>query len=99
MRTSSSSGVECRLGRAQLRVARAGAVGVGIEVGAAGEADAVEAVDERGDRLGRQRREHDGQAAGALDRLQVGDAERHLGVRGSPCGAAWRARHAASRRW
>ena len=71
--------VELRLGRAELLV-RAGAVGGGVEVRPAGEADAVEAVEQRGDPVV-QRRQHDGHAAGQLDGPHVGQPQRHLMLR------------------
>ena len=71
--------VELRLGRAELLV-RAGAVGGGVEVRPAGEADAVEAVEQRGDPVV-QRRQHDGHAAGQFDGPHVGEPQRHLMLR------------------
>ncbi len=63
--------------RAQARVP-IGAVDGGIDVGTAGQADAVDAIQEGVDRAEGQRRDDDRQPAGALDRLQVGEPERHL---------------------
>jgi hypothetical protein len=56
-------------------------VGLGVEIGAAGQADAVEPLEEGGNALQPDRRQYDGQAPGRVDGPQVGHAERHLGVR------------------
>ena len=72
--------VERRLGRAE-RLVGAGAVGGGVEVGAAGQADAVEARRAASPSRRLERRQHDGHAAGQLDRAHVGQAERHLVLR------------------
>ena len=76
--SATSTGSRAELGRPQPRVVVGVAVAARVEVGAAREADAVEAVEQRR----RQRRivvsEHHGQPAGAVDRPQVGHAERHL---------------------
>ena len=72
-------GVQRRLGRPELaRGARARRRPRG-QVRAAGEADAVEAGDQRLE-VRHARRQHDGHPAGALDRLQVGHPQRHLRV-------------------
>ena len=71
--------VERGLGRAE-QLVRAGAVGDGVEVGAAGQADAVEAVEQRLQPV-LQRGQHDRHPAGQLDRAHVGQAERHLMLR------------------
>ena len=52
-----------------------------VEVGAAGQADPVEARDERRDRLERDGREDDRDRPGGVDRLRVGGAEHELVVR------------------
>ena len=81
------------------------AVGRRVEVGAAGQADAVQAVEQRREVIGADRREHDGDRAGRVERAQVGHPERHLGVRGLAvparrrhrAGAKLRSRHADQR--
>ena len=69
--------VEGRLGRPEHRVT-AGAVGARVEIGPAGEQQAGEVAQQRRDRRSAQRREHDRDPAGPLDRLEVLQAERHL---------------------
>ena len=59
-----------------------GAVGGRVEVGAAGEADAVEAVQQRREVVGAGRRQHHGDRAARVERAQVGHPQRHLRVRG-----------------
>ena len=75
-------GVEAGLGRPELDVAVRGAVGRGVEVGAAGEADAVEAVQQRREVVGAGRRQHHRDRAGRVERAQIGHPQRHLRVRG-----------------
>ena len=84
-RVGAAGDAPARSGRGR---ARSGPVGVaarrrrcGVEVGAAGEADAVEAVEQRLDRLLVQRRHHHRQGARRLEPAQVGQAERHLVAR------------------
>jgi sulfate-transporting ATPase len=72
--------VERRLGRAE-RLVGAGAVGRGVEVRAAGQTDAVEALEQRGQRTGAERRQHDRHAARQLDGAHVGQPQRHLVLR------------------
>ena len=72
--------VEVGLGRPELRVARP-VVAVRVEVGPAREADARDPVEQRLDRVVAQRRHHHRDAAGPLDRAQVGEPERHLVAR------------------
>ena len=57
------------------------AVGLGIQVGPAGQADAVDPGQQRLSQLGRQRRRHDRDCARGLERLQVAQPERHLALR------------------
>ena len=57
------------------------AVGRRVEVRAAGQADAVEAIEQRREVIGADRREHDGDRPGGVERPQIGHPERHLGVR------------------
>ena len=73
--------VERRLGGAELRVALLLAVAVRVDVRAARQADAVEPLERRRDRVVAERREHDRDAAGALDRAHVDHPERHLALR------------------
>ena len=54
------------------------AVDARLEVGAAGEADAVDPVEQRRDRVGAQQRHDHRDAAGALDRLRISRGQRHL---------------------
>ena len=62
-------------------------VGGRVEVGAAGEADARQAVEQRLDRLDLQRRHHHRDAAGRLDRLAGRSGPSAISRRGgSPCG-------------
>ena len=97
-------GVERRLGRPQLLVAVGGAVRAGVQVRAAGEADAVEPADQRLE-VRHARRQHDRDRARALDPLHVGHPERHLGMvrlalatqRRQPAGAQLRRRHTDQR--
>ena len=97
-------GVQRRLRRPQLLVPLGGAVGAGVQVRAAGEADAVEAGDQRL-QVRHARGQHDRDRARALDPLHVGHPERHLGVvrlalttqRRQPAGAQLRRRHTDQR--
>ena len=91
-------GVEARLGRAELDVAVGRAVGRRVEVRAAGQADAVEAVEQRREVIGADRRQHDGDRAGRVQRAQIGHPERHLGVRGLAVAARRRQRAGAQLR-
>ena len=72
--------VELRPRRPQLRRG-ALRVGLGIEVGPAREAEAVDLVEQGVDRVGPERRHHHGYPARELDRPHVGEAERHLVAR------------------
>ena len=93
-------GVEARLGRPELDVALGRAVGRRVEVGAAGEADAVEAIQQRGEVVGAGRREHHGDRADRVERAQVGHPQRHLGVRRLAVAAGRRQpRRDAAPRW
>ena len=74
--------VQARLGRAELDVAVGRAVGGRVEVRAAGETEAVEAVEQRTEVVGAGRRQHHGDRAGGVERAQIGHPQRHLGVRG-----------------
>ena len=74
-------GVEVGLGRPELRVARRLAVAVRVDVRAARQADPAQAVQQRRDRVVAERRQHDRQAAGELDRAHVDHPERHLALR------------------
>ena len=58
-----------------------GTVGVRLNVGAAGQAHAVDAVQQRVYRVGAERRHDHGDPAGALDRLGVQRGERDLELR------------------
>ncbi len=69
--------VDPRLGRAELLVG-AGAIGGGLDVGTAGQADAVHAVEERPDRLRAHRGNDHRDAAGSLDRLRIQGRQREL---------------------
>ena len=74
-------GVEVRLRRPERRVADRLAVAVGVDVGAARQADPAEAVEQRRDRVVAERRQHHRQPAGELDRAHVDHPERHLALR------------------
>ena len=69
--------VEPGLRRAEVRVAL-GAVGGRVEVRPAGQADARERRDERGDQAAVDGRQHHRHGAGALERAHVGHPEREL---------------------
>ena len=74
-RVARAARARARTGRGRARSGRArdGAAAVGgrVEVGPAGQADAVEPLEQRLDRLGVERRQDHRDAAGALDRPQV----------------------------
>ena len=72
--------VDSRLGRAELGVGL-GAVGARLNVGATGQAHAVDPVEQRVDRVGPEQRHDHRNAAGALDRLGIQRGERHLELR------------------
>ncbi len=72
--------VDARLGRPELGV-RLGAVGARLHVGTAGQAHAVDPVEQRRDRVRPQQRHDHRDAAGALDRLGILRGERDLEVR------------------
>ena len=74
-------GVVGGVGGAELGRALDRAVDDGVEVGAAGQADPVEALDERRDGLERDGGEDDGDRPGGIDRLRIGGAEHELVVR------------------
>ena len=88
-------GVEARLRRAELDVAIRRAVGDRVEIRAAAEADAVEALDQRSEVIGADRREHDGDRPGGVQRPQIRHPQRHFGVRGLAVTASRRHRAGA----
>ena len=75
-------GVQARLGRPELHVALVGAVGRRVQVRAARQADAVEAIDQRREVVGADGRQHHRDRAGGVERAQIRHPQRHLGVGG-----------------
>ncbi len=72
--------VQPRLDRPEIG-RRRGAVGARVQVRAAGQADAPQRRQQRGDGLDRQRRQHDRDRPGSRERAHVRHAERHLVLR------------------
>ena len=92
-----------RIGRAEPRVALARPVGERVEIGAAGEHEPVEPVEQGDGDVGIVRRQHDRQPARGLDRAQIGRPEPQLSLgralvaalqRGERAGVPLRGEHA-----